>query len=89
MAPASASASEQQLLSAQPERRTELRVSDRSILWAFEYVDLTKGIANCSEVGRGRDEGAKISVPRRTNFLEMVGRKTPFQRPGRKVQMWR
>lgn len=88
MAPASASAREQQLLPAQPERRTELRVSDRSILWAFEYVDLTKGIANCSEVGRGgRDEGAKTSVPRRTNFLEMVGRKAPFQRPGRKVQM--
>lgn len=82
-------ASEQQLLSAQPKRRTELRVSDRSILLAFECMDLAKGISNLSEVGRGRDERAKAGVPRRTNFLVMVRRKAPFQRPGRKVQMWR
>lgn len=61
MALASALASEQQLLSAQPERRTELRVSDRSILWAFEYVDLAKGIAN--HVVKREEAGIKEPRP--------------------------
>lgn len=67
----------------------KLRVSDGSILGAFEYVDLAKRTANCGEVGRDRDEGGKAGEPRKTNFLVMIRRKTPFQRSGRKVQMWR